>query len=313
MLKLTKTLCIGLCASMLMFSCSKDAEDMTPSSTLSGVSTDAAKAASTNSFGFSNLRSTDGMTWSFDVVRVGDNTGANANTVMLALVGCDSQPIMLSSGNVSSLTMQKAGGPVQTLALSFLESSANACAMAATPGYVRFADFDGNVKDGSVYTFSVTLNAAVQVTSATVGVKAGNECVQGSMVGPGCTFVEDICGFGQGAFHKEGSWGGNTVVLGGHTYTEAEGLAMMNPNANNGNKTIGFAFSQGATVELNKKLGHISATAYASKMAAINTYLAGFDKLTETSAATLYDDSPEATAAKEAAGYIGNHIKCDVE
>src|SRR5690606_28972984 len=159
----------------------------------------------------------DGMTWSFDVQRSGDQTGANANTVVLGLFGCDSEPIMLSGANVTSLSVSGANG-TQQLALAFADGSSNACSMAATQNHVSFSDFDANLKTNTVYTFTLTLNSAIQVTSANVGVRAGNACFPGTMDGPGCDEM-DNCGKGQGFFHKSDHWGDiNEVTIGGHTY-----------------------------------------------------------------------------------------------
>ncbi|MFD2514425.1 hypothetical protein ACFSRY_11150 [Pontibacter locisalis] len=317
MLKLTKSLSIGLCATMLMFSCSKDMEDVNPSSTLSGVSTDAAKAASTANtvapLSISSLSTTDGKTWSFTVQKNAAVTEklANVGSLMLTMMDCEDMPIMLSAANVASASITGKNGTYnQPLAPSYKEGNGSVCDMGTVTGYIRLTDFVEKLTDGSAYTVNITLYDAVRVKSGKVWARISNSCSTTDIVGPGCE-EQDFCGEGHGYFHEVGSWEGHEVTLGGHTYTEAEGLALMNPNAGGGNKYIGFAFSQGATVELNKKLKMISARAYDSEMTAINAYLGGFDKLTASTAAEKYDGSPEATAAKTAAGYIGDNIDCE--
>jgi len=313
MLEAIKSLSIGLGVALLMVSCSKDMDDVNPTSTLSGISTDAAKVASTNTFLFSNLRSVDGKTWSFDVKREGDNKGANANSVMLALFGCNNEAIMLSAANVVSLSITGPSG-TQDMERSFIESSSNACPMAGTPGYVNFTGFDANLKDGSIYTFTVTLNQAIQVTKADLGLRAGNQCITGTLEGPGCKL--DLCGEGQGYFHKSEHWGEITkIMIGGQEYTVDEAVTLITSDKKEGGSDnkggipdAKAAFAQGVTVLLNRQLGWILPDAYSSQLTVIENYLSGLNvKLTLANVKELAGNAE----AKEAAGYIGDHIDCD--
>jgi hypothetical protein len=311
---MTKTLSIGLCAVMLMFSCSRDMEDVNPSTTLNGINDGAAKAPSTaNSFEFMHLSTPDGgVTWAFSVKRLGDSKGANANSVLLKLTECGGTQLNLSSTNIQELWLSDTRGHTWGLTPSYLESGRNACPMAASTGYVKFEGIEPNLKDGTVYTFKVKLAQAKQIESAAVQLRAGNDCFSGSLIGPACVDEElDMCGYGQGAFHKTDSWGGHTVTLGSKNYTESEGLALMNPNSGGGNKYVKFAFSQGATVLLNRAMGHISPTAYQAQLDAIDLYLRSMSRLTSANMDMQYDTSDEAIAAKNAAGYIGDNIKCE--
>ncbi|MBB6610958.1 hypothetical protein H7F15_07915 [Pontibacter sp. Tf4] len=308
MLKALTKVSIGLGAVLLMFSCSKDMENVTPSSDFSSSSLDAAKAASlTSPVTVSALSTTDGKTWQFTVQKTAEGNVANIGSLLLTLTGCDDQQIALTSANVVSASVT--GSLVQSLAPSFKEGNGSACDMSAVTGYLRLSDFQEKLTDGRVYTIRFTLSQAIQVKSATVWTRISNACHTTTVSGPGCD-VMDLCGEGQGAFHKAGSWNGQTVTLGGYTYTEAEGLAIMTPNGNSagGLKDARAAFSQGATVLLNRQMGYISANAYAAELATIDAYLSTLNKLTSYS---IVDMPTGNAAAKAAAGYIGDNIKCE--
>ncbi len=308
MLKALPKLSIGLGALLLMFSCSKDMENVNPSSGFNSSSADAAKVASAVSpVAISDLSTTDGKTWQFTVQKTVAGNVPNIGSLLLTLTGCDDQQIALSGANVVSASVT--GSFTQALAPSYKEGNGSACDMSAVTGYLRLSDFQEKLTDGNVYTVQFTLSEAIQVKSANIWARISNACYPTSVAGPGCD-VMDLCGEGQGAFHKAGSWKGNTVTLGGYTYTEAEGLAIMTPNGNSagGLKDSRAAFSQGATVLLNRQMGYISATAYAAELATIDAYLSTLNKMTTYN----MDDMPTGNAAaKAAAGYIGDNIKCE--
>ncbi|MER2996331.1 hypothetical protein [Pontibacter populi] len=281
-------------------------EDVNPSSNFNSASSGAAKVANTTSpLTISGLSTSNGKTWMFTVQKTADGNVSNIGSLLLTLTGCDDQRIALSSANVVSASVT--GSMEQSLAPSYKEGNGSACDMSAETGYLKLSDFQEKLTDGSVYTVRFTLSEAIQVKTAIVWARIGNSCYPVAVNGPGCEM--DLCGEGQGAFHKPGSWNGYTVTLGGYNYTEAEGLSIMTPNGNSagGLKDSRASFSQGATVLLNRQMGYISATAYAAELAAINIYLVTLDKLTTYD----IDDMPTGNAAaKAAAGYIGGNIKC---
>ncbi|NEM98134.1 hypothetical protein [Pontibacter burrus] len=312
MLHTFKKLSIGLGAMLLMVSCSKDMEDVTPSAALNASATNAAKAAlTTNPLTFSSIGSADGKTWSFTLQKAVDGNLGNVGALLLTLTDCDDTQIALSAANVVSATVT--GATTQALVPSYKEGNGSACDMSAVTGYLRLSDFTEKLTDGKVYTVTVTLNQAVRVKSATVWARVSNTCSSTTIAGPACE-VEDLCGEGQGYFHKSANWQGNTVTIGGHTYTAEEAVTLITSDKKEGgsNNKGGIAdskaaFAQGVTVLMNRKFGWISGNAYAAELAAIEAYLSTLDKL------TTYDLSDLPTgndAAKTAAGYIGDSIKC---
>lgn len=313
MLQTFKKMSIGLGAVLLMFSCSKDMDEVTPSAALDASATNAAKAAlSSNPLAISGLTSTDGKTWNFTLQKTTDGNLANVGALMLTLTGCDDTQIALTSANVVSASVT--GTATQQLVPSFKEGNGSACEMTAT-GYLRLIDFTEKLTDGKMYTVTFTLNQAVQVKSAMMWARISNACHSATVAGPGCGM--DTCGEGQGYFHKAANWQGKTVTIGGHTYTAEQAVTLITSDKKEGgadNKggiaDAKAAFAQGVTVLLNREFGWISGSAYAAELATIEAYLSTLDKL------TTYDISALPTgnaAAKAAAGAIGDGINCDNE
>src|SRR5690606_28969746 len=152
--------------------------------------------------------------------KTADGNVPNIGSLILTLTGCDDQPIALTGDNVVAATVTGAG--VDILEPSFKEGNGSACDMSEVSGYLRLSDFEEKLTDGKVYTFSFTLSHAIQVKSANIWTRISNACYPSVVAGPGCEM--DMCGEGQGYFHKSEHWEGQTISLGGHTYTAAEGV-----------------------------------------------------------------------------------------
>ncbi|MBC5775348.1 hypothetical protein H8S95_14810 [Pontibacter sp. KCTC 32443] len=313
MIKKIALLSIGLGATLLMSSCSKDSEEVSPSG-LSSSSTDAAKAAVTeiiNPLTISDLSTTDGKTWMFTVQKTGDGNISNIGSLMLALTDCNDAAIPLTAANVTYASV--AGTSMQVLTPSFKEGNGSACDMSGVTGYLRLSDFAEKITNGSVYTFRVTLSEAVSVKTANIRARISNNCYPVTVDGPGCEL--DLCGEGQGFFHKSEHWPVSEIMIGGHTYTAAEAVTLITSDKKEGgvdNKggiaDSKAAFAQGVTVLLNRELGWISEEAYAAELATIETYLSSLNKLTTYA----IDNLPTGNAAaKAAAGAIGDSIVCE--
>ncbi|MEJ8756119.1 hypothetical protein WG947_03865 [Pontibacter sp. H259] len=313
MLKTIQKLSFALSVLLLTASCSTDMEGVNPSSALNSSSVDAAKAALASSpLTISAISTTDGKTWAFTVQKTALGNFPNIGAVLLTLTDCDDMQIVLSAANVVSASVT--GGATQALAPSYKEGNGTACDMSLTTGYLRLTDFSEKLTNGSVYTFKVTLNQAVKVKSATVWARIANTCHNTTIAGQACE-VEDLCGEGQGYFHKSEHWAGKTVTIGGHTYTAAEAVTLITSDKKEGatdNKggiaDSKAAFAQGVTVLMNRQLGFISSNAFAAELATINAYLSTLNKLTTYKSGTLPTGN---AAAKAAAGTIGDAIVCE--
>lgn len=101
------------------------------------------------------------------------------------------------------------------------EGSGTGCA----PTTTNFVKFD-NLPKAAVLELSFTLDLKYDTKSSTGWLKAGTSCNSTTIGAPGCPIIDE-CAFGQGYFFSNGSgaWP-NDVVLGGHTYTKAEGQAL---------------------------------------------------------------------------------------
>ncbi|PRY16511.1 hypothetical protein CLV24_101357 [Pontibacter ummariensis] len=314
MVKLTKTLSLGLCALMFLFSCSKEMEEVSPSATLNDTATDAAKNATLtepNPFTFSAISTNDnGKTWYFTVTNNGDSN-SGPNKVLLGLLDCELKPIMLSTANVVALSLQPLDGNPKALDLSF---DKGLCKDAITSSSVSFTGLGNGLRGGETLTFILTLNSAVQVTSAKVGLQIANNCLSATLNGPGCQEEETYCGLGQGYFHDPKKWPVQEVTIGGETYSVDDAVTLMTSDKKYGGKENGKggievskkAFSQGVTLLLNYKLGNIPETVLAEELADIEAFLATLDKLLVDNLTASDKNDPLAVAANDAAGRIGD-------
>jgi hypothetical protein len=303
MLRTLKNLSLSLGVAFLMVSCAKELEDINPSS-LDATSTSALVSINNVSpFTYTNFTTTDGKTWSFTIKKTGafESNGGAPSQMFLAFTNCNDQLVPL---DVMSATLIGKGSLEPAITSEQLCNSS-----AAT--YLKLTGFGNNLgADNVERTITITFNTPVSIKSALVVPKAANNCYSATVFGATCDII-NTCGLGQGAFHKAGSWKGYSVTLGGYTYSEAEGLAIMNPNGNNagGLADSRAAFSQGATVLLNRQMKLISANAYDAQLMDINNYLMTLDKLTAYSITNMPTGN---AAAKAAAGFIGDNIKCEL-
>lgn len=141
-----------------------------------------------------------------------------------------------------------------------------------------------------------------------------------------CEEPSEGCSFSQGYWFAKPNvvWPGDeTVTIGGHTYTKAEGRAIFDARTDNGQfgtADAKRAFLQLATIYLSMQNGNLSGVpaALQTQAATIETYLSSVGKLTVTTVNRPNGNSylqlkslpktPQSTAAGQAAGAIGDWI-----
>lgn len=164
--------------------------------------------------------------------------------------------------------------------------------------------------------YIVVMQGAYTFSSGQIGyVKSGAKtgCCTFTFDGIDCTSPE-YCSLSQGFFFaKPGpTWPVASVLVGGHSYTEAEGRAIWNSSNKGGISHAKSGFHQLATIYLSQlKLGQtFTDPALEAAVATIETYLAGLPKLTPTNVSL----QPSNQDVKNAAGFIGDWVKqnhCD--
>jgi hypothetical protein len=154
-----------------------------------------------------------------------------------------------------------------------------------------------------------------QAGSQSVWMKFGNNCVQGSVRDPACMTAITGCSLSIGYWFARPNvtWPTNgTVVLGNHTYTRTEGLAIWNTSNKGGMKNAKMAFLQASAIRLSMAMGLLQQlpSGLATDLATVETYLNPMPKLTATSIPA----NSASSAAAGAAGRIGDWISsnhCD--
>lgn len=313
MLKKINLLSIGLGVALLMVSCSKDMEDVNPSSTLSGVSTNAVVAsAAIGPYTVSDLSvASDGLTWSFTVQRTGDAQRNGLSHLILNLRDCDGNIIHLAEADVAGASVSGAGGDFsladENLEIEYTEGSGTGCDMADASGFIKYDDLDDVLSDGTEYTFTLELNSVVYVETVDVWVKAGNACYRDEVAGPGCP-VEIGCSYSQGQIKtgKADVSGVETITVGTFSYTGPEAVDIMNSNANNGG--VKPTFSHVASIKISIALGKLNSTQPITKDLEIaESGLAALGRLN----ASTGPSGELSSDAKDAADRIGEWIEAN--
>jgi hypothetical protein len=194
----------------------------------------------------------------------------------------------LSYADVESATLD---GESYNNELAGTEGRGAGCTNAVGASILKFDNLPGIVSDGQVHTYSFTLKGEWGISPQSTWVKYGKKCDESIITGPGCpTVLGSACSLSQGYwFAKPGvTWPVNAVV-GGHTYSRAEGLLIWktgsvgkpNFHSNNARK----AFLQLTTLRLSAAadmFDESQAPELAAAIATVEAYLASVPKLTVT-------------------------------
>jgi hypothetical protein len=235
----------------------------------------------------------DGYTFTYTITKTNKAKAVSHFVVDLNNCGLESA----SRANVLSASIN--GVPVT---LQDTEGKGTGCNITSE----NFVKFD-EVPSGNVIVLSFTLDREFTITETSGWIKAGTNCSEVSISGPGCP-VNEACSMSQGYYFGNGAknngayevWmeaGG--VSLGGHVYAYEDGKALWDAK---GTHTYGVvrAFFQFSALQLSETpLSGDVLDAYQ----AIETYMAGKTKLTVENASSL-----NASEMGEAAGLIGNWI-----
>lgn len=160
-------------------------------------------------------------------------------------------------------------------------------------------------------TYVVVLIGKYSIDPNAIGYfKAGTDCCTRPFQGVSCDIpTENPCSLSQGYWFANAShsWNGQTVTLGGYTYTQAQGQALwaFKPGGSGGGAYK--AFFQASAVILSIPAADIPA-ALAADIATINAALSGLGKLTITNRPII--SAAALTAAAHISAYICNN-HCD--
>ncbi len=152
-------------------------------------------------------------------------------------------------------------------------------------------------------TYSVTLAGTYSLGTGTGYFKAGTDCCTRSFPGISCEPEAAVCSYSQGYWFANAahSWNGQTVTLGGYTYTQAEGQALWAAHPGGSAGSGLKVFYQASAILLSIPTADIPAEV-AADVQIINLALTGLGKLTAS-------NTPDVTAdAVAAAGRISSFI-----
>lgn len=168
--------------------------------------------------------------------------------------------------------------------------------------------FDYGTSGSTPTVYTLVLTGKYSIGSATGYFKAGTDCCTRTFDGVSCVVTENPCSFSQGYWfaNTAHSWNGQTVTLGGNTYTQAEGQALWDafPGGKGGSATK--VFYQASAIILSIPSANVPA-ALAADIATINAALTGLGKLTPANHPNV-TDANAVTAAGHISAYIcANH------
>ena len=174
--------------------------------------------------------------------------------------------------------------------------------------------FDQGTSGGTPTQYQIILDGNWTEGTTTAWFKSGlnTGCCSQIIDGIGC-LQEFDCSFSQGYwFAKPGiTWEGQTLTIGGHTYTQEEGKSIWSCSNAGGLDDSKKAFTQGAAILLSIQLdGATIPQSVLDDVAIIEVYLASLSKLT-TYNCDLPTGGTAGTAAAAAAGRIGNWISAN--
>lgn len=187
------------------------------------------------------------------------------------------------------------------------QSILNTCSIVTGP-VLKF-DFGTSGAAKSYYKLVINKNLSVDM-AANAFYKSGNNTGCGGLCFPGlgCPVPEDEgCSFSQGYWFAKPNlvWPGN-VTIGGHSYTQAEGVAIWNSSNAGGIGTAKKVFLQVAAIKLSGSNVSVTATVWAQVLIAEN-WLATLPKLTPANVKS-FNATAGAAAAKAAADAISAWI-----
>lgn len=230
------------------------------SSAKSAATTKPASAASTSNWGDYTIAVTvspDGSEWTYLITKAKTNAKTLSHFI-ISLDNCGEDSATFSDVNSASVN----GLPTD---LSTIEGSGTGCnPQATTTNFIKFPTFSA----ASSWTLVIKFDRGYETKLDGIAwLKAGSSCNQGVVPAPGCP-KEVRCSFSQGFFFANGAdnngasalWA-NGLVIGGFTYTQAQGQLTWTTNNGPGKDTTLNAFFQLGAVRLSGVESEVAAEA----------------------------------------------------
>lgn len=210
--------------------------------------------------------SADGKVWTYTITR-SNPKAKNLSHFIINLDNCGAESAVF--GNINSATVN--GLPAD---LSPTEGSGTGC----NPTTTNFVKFDNLPASTNGWTLVFKLERGYTMVDGKAWNKAGTSCWEVSAKVPGCPIPETVyCSFSQGYFFGNGSINNGAVnyftspglVIGGFTYSYADGQRFWDIDKGQGSDQTINAFFQLAAVTLSGAASEVAADA-----AIINAYFA---------------------------------------
>lgn len=262
---------------LFVFSCSNEPLALNSESAVNGLAstaksastTKSASTASTSSWGDYTIAVTvspDGSEWTYLITKAKLNAKTLSHFI-ISLDNCGEDSATFSDVISASVN----GVPTD---LSTIEGSGTGCnPQATTTNFIKFPEFSA----ATSWTLVIKFDRGYEIlTNGTAWLKAGSSCNQGVVPAPACP-KEDRCSFSQGFFFSQGAinngasllWT-NGLMIGGFTYTQAQGQLAWTTNNGPGKDTALNAFFQLGAVRLSGVESEVAANA-----AIIDAYFGG--------------------------------------
>ncbi len=174
--------------------------------------------------------------------------------------------------------------------------------------------FDQGTSGSTPTQYKIVLDGSWTKATTTAWFKSGANtgCCTQQIEGIGCLQAFD-CSLSQGYwFAKPGlTWGGQSVTVGGYSYTQEEGRSIWNCSNAGGIRDSKKAFTQAAAIKLSMQIENVTIPqTVLDDVAIIDAYLSALNKLT-TYNCNLPTGGVDGTAAAAAAGRIGSWISAN--
>lgn len=224
------------------------------------TTTSKASLASTSNFSDYNIAvsvSPDGSLWTYTITKA----KANAKTLshfIISLDNCGENSATFSDVISASIN----GIPTD---ISKTEGSGTGCnPQETTSNFIKFPSFSA----ANSWTIVIQFDRGYETFATSAAwIKAGSSCNQGTVPAPGCP-KEDRCSYSQGYFFANGAtnngasdlWA-NGLIIGGISYTQAEGMNLWDLNNGEGKDTTLNAFFQLGAVRLSNAEAEVAAYA----------------------------------------------------